>query len=483
MENKIKNFLQSLPFINQIIESAEESGLPVFIVGGFIRDIILDRISLLDNTSKKEIDFLIVGDPFDFVNIFSKRLNVNQINIFKNYGTAHFVYYDNINEHTWQFEFVGARKESYSGNSRKPLVSFGTFEDDINRRDFTINTIAVAVNKINFGVVIDVYNGIEDIKNKIIKTTLEPEKTFDDDPLRIMRCVRFSAQLGFDIHPTLIDAAESMRERLAIVSQERITDEFLKILASPTPSIGLIVLYKTKVLEIIFPELAKLGGVEQRNDFHHKDVFYHTCEVVDNISKNTDNIWLRFAALVHDIAKPPTKKFIEGIGWTFHGHEDLGARMMKGIFHRLKLPLHKLDYVKNLVRLHLRPIALVRDNVTDSAIRRFIVDVGEDLDDLIILCRADITSKNPDRVKEYLKNYDKVIAKVYDVRERDRLRMFQSPVRGDEIMRICNIPPSKTVGLIKKDIENAILDGLIPNEYEAAFKYFLTVKDKYITSE
>jgi tRNA nucleotidyltransferase/poly(A) polymerase len=316
--------------------------------------------------------------------------------------------------------------------------------------------------------------------NSLIKTPLNPFKTFDDDPLRILRAFRFAAQLNFNVDEAIMIAAHEMRERLSIVSQERITDEFLKILSSPKPSIGIKLLFNSGVLEIIFPEISVMAGVEQRKDYHHKDVFLHTCMVVDNICHDTNDVWLRFAALVHDIAKPPTKKFVDGIGWTFHGHEDLGARMMKKIFLRMKLPLTKLEYVKNLVELHLRPIALAKEDVTDSAIRRFIVNAGENLEDLIILCRADITSKNPQKVEKYLGNYERVMQKVRDVKEKDKLREFQSPVRGDEIMRICNLKPSKKVGEIKEAIEEAILDGKIGNNYEEAYRYLLEIKDQFL---
>jgi poly(A) polymerase len=401
-------------------------------------------------------------------------LKVKEVQTFKNFGTAHFVYKN------FDLEFVGARKESYNRDSRKPVVENGTFDDDISRRDFTINTLAVSLNKNNFGEVIDKFGGLSDIESKIIKTPLDPLITFDDDPLRIMRAFRFASQLNFEVEGMLIIAAEKMAERLSIVSQERITDEFLKILASPTPSIGLKLLYNSGVMKIIFPEVSILGGVEQINEHHHKDVFLHTCKVVDNITANTDNVWLRFAALVHDIAKPQTKKFIEGTGWTFHAHDEIGARMMKKIFKRMKLPYNKLEYVKKLVRLHLRPIALVNDGVTDSAIRRLVVSAGEDLDDLITLCRADITSKNPAKVNKYLSNYEKVVQKVKEVEEKDRLRAFQSPVRGEEIMKICGIPPSKKVGDIKSAIEEAILDGKIANDYNEALEFLFKIKDNYL---
>ena len=457
-------------FLDDVAFISDDRKEPVYIVGGFVRDLILNRIC-------NEIDFLIVGNGIKFAEDLAKKLKVKEITVFKNFGTAHFDF-ENLS-----LEFVGARKESYSKNSRNPSVETGTLEDDIKRRDFTINSLAISINKKDFGEVIDLYNGIEDLKNKIIRTPLDPIKTFDDDPLRIMRAFRFASQLQFEIDQSALIAAQSMAERLNIISQERITDEFLKILASPKPSIGLKLMYEHGILKIIFPELNNLAGVDQRNDFHHKDVFYHTCIVVDNIASVSENLWLRFAALVHDIAKPQTKKFIEGTGWSFHGHEELGARMMKSIFDRMKLPLSKLDYVEKLVRLHLRPIALVDEEVTDSAIRRLAVAADEDLEDLITLCRADITSKNPSKVSRYLENYEIVMRKVVDVQEKDKLRAFQSPVRGDEIMKVCGIPPSKLVGEIKTAIEEAILDGKIGNNYPEAYDYFLKIKDDFLNTE
>ncbi len=462
-EDQIKN--QNL--ISVISEVSDKLAKEVYIVGGYVRDLILDR-------KRSDIDFLVIGSGPEFANLTADELGIKNISVFNNFGTAHFNY------EGLDVEFVGARRESYDRKTRKPVVEDGTFQEDISRRDFTINTLAISLNKNNFGELIDIYNGYDDIQNKLIRTPLDPVKTFDDDPLRIMRAFRFASQLDFNVDESIMKAAREMRSRLAIVSQERITDEFLKILASPKPSIGLKLLYDSGVLEIIFPEIAIMAGVDQRKDFHHKDVFLHTLQVVDNICKQTDNVWLRFAALVHDIAKPPTKKFVEGIGWTFHGHEELGARMMKKIFIRMKLPLHQLEYIEKLIRLHLRPIALAKEEVTDSAIRRFIVEAGEDLEDLIILCRADITSKNPVKVETYLANYERVMQKVRDVKERDKLREFQSPVRGEEIMKICNLKPSRKVGEIKTAIEEAILDGKIGNNYEEAYKYLLEIKDKYL---
>ncbi|MBN2571092.1 MAG: HD domain-containing protein [Ignavibacteriales bacterium] len=448
-------------------QTADELKVELFIVGGYVRDLILKR-------KKNEVDFLIVGNGPKFATAFANKLENTQVTVFKNFGTAHFRY----NE--IDFEFVGARKESYNRDSRNPIVEDGTFQDDISRRDFTINTLAISLNKKDFGKLVDTFDGLKDIKNKIIRTPINPLKTFDDDPLRILRAFRFASQLGFNIDLNSLKASTELAERLKIISQERITDEFMKIISSPQPSIGLMLLNETGVLKVIFPEIANLAGVEQRKDFHHKDVFYHTLQVIDNIAKVSDKLWLRFAGLVHDIAKPITKKFDEKVGWTFHTHDYLGAKMLKGIFRRMKLPMTELPYVEKLVKLHLRPIALVDDGVTDSAVRRLSANAGADLEDLIILCRADITSKNIDKVKAYMHNYDNVMEKVVEVQEKDKLREFQSPVRGDEIMKVCNIPQSRLVGEIKTAIEEAILDGKIENNYEEAYKYLLLIKDEYL---
>ncbi len=462
----LSNELKEYSFLDSAKKVAEKLNLQVYIVGGFVRDLILKN-------KREDIDFLIVGNGDLFTKEFAGELGVKNIVTYKTFGTAHFEY-ENLD-----FEFVGARKESYQRDSRKPKVTTGTFKDDISRRDFTINTIAVSLNKKDFGKLYDTYDGLQDINNKIIRTPIDPMITFNDDPLRILRAYRFASQLNFSIDESINIAANKLKDRLEIISQERITQEFLKILASQKPSTGLQLLYHSGVLKNIFPEIAALAGVDQRNDYHHKDVFLHTCEVLDNISSKTDNVWLRFAALVHDIAKPQTKRFVDGTGWTFHGHEELGARMMKSLFRRMKLPFSKLHYVENLIRLHLRPIALAKDEVTDSAVRRLIVSADEDLEDLIVLCRADITSKNPNKVSKYLQNYNNVMQKVMDVKERDELRAFQSPVRGETIMEVCNLAPSKKVGEIKKAIEDAILDGKIGNNYEEAYEYLLVIKDDF----
>ncbi len=461
-----KKYITEKEYFKVASQVANEMNIQIYVVGGFVRDLILDR--KLD-----DVDILVVGNGLDFAKKLSQKLGVKKVDYFKTFGTAHFFYKD------IDLEFVGARTESYSRESRNPEVEIGTFEDDINRRDFTINTLAISLNQNNFGELIDKFGGVKDIELKLIKTPLDPVETFNDDPLRILRAFRFASQLNFKLDETLLEAATKLANRLEIISQERVTEEFFKILKSPKPSVGLKLLFDSGVMEVIFPEVANLGGVEQRNDFHHKDVFLHTCQVVDNVASVSDNVWLRFAALMHDIAKPPTKRFDEKVGWTFHGHEEKGSRWMKYIFKRMKLPFSKLDYVRKLVRLHLRPIALISDEVTDSAIRRFIVTIGEDLEDMITLCRADITSKNPKKVTRYLSNYEKVMDKVRDVKERDKLREFQSPVHGEEIMKIFNIPPSRKVGEIKTAIEEAILDGKIGNNYKEAFEYMMKIKDEF----
>lgn len=447
--------------LKKIGEVADNKGFRIYLVGGYVRDMLLNR-------TDSDIDIMVLGDGIKFAKIVSKEFEIELDAVYKNFGTAL------LNFKGYKIEFASARKESYEKDSRKPKVEQASLEEDLSRRDFTINTLALGLNSDNFVKLTDLFGGIEDVKNKIIRTPLDPQKTFNDDPLRIMRAARFAAKFNFEIEQKTFEAIKIMRERLSegkVVSQERITDEFLKILMTDRPSIGLDLLFKSGVMEIIFPEISALEGTDQRKDYHHKNVFYHTLIVVDNISQTTDNLWLRFAALVHDIAKPRTKNFVEGTGWTFHGHEELGAKMMEKIFIRLKLPLNKLEYVKKLVRMHLRPIPLANDNVTDSAIRRLAAEAGEELEELLKLCRADITSKNPDKVSKFMKNYEIVEKKIMEVQEKDKLRNFQSPVRGDEIMDICGLKPGKEVGIIKKKIEEAILDGEIPNEYEAAKEY------------
>ena len=451
-------------------KEADKTGYRIYVVGGYTRDFILGK-------KDTDIDIMVLGDATEFAHVAAKKFGTELNAVYKNFGTALLII--NQNDFEYKIEFASARKESYNKNSRKPEVEFATLQEDISRRDFTINTLAVSLNSENFGELIDLYNGEEDIRHGIIKTPLDPLKTFDDDPLRIMRAIRFASKLNFKIEENTFNAVIKMKERLAeseVVSVERITDEFLQILMTPKPSIGLDLMFKTGVMAIVFPEISIMAGVDQRKDYHHKDVFYHTLQVVDNISQKTDNVWLRFAALVHDIAKPKTKKFVEGIGWTFHAHEEVGARMMKKIFQRMRLPLAQLPYIEKLIRLHLRPIPLAKDEVTDSAIRRLAADAGEDLEDLLTLCRADITSKNIAKVSKFFKNYEIVEKKIIEVQEKDKLRNFQSPVRGEEIMEYFKIPPSRAVGIIKKKIEEAILEGIIPNAYEDARRYMETLE-------
>jgi tRNA nucleotidyltransferase/poly(A) polymerase len=466
----LTEFIKSNSILSRISEIALKKKADAYVVGGYVRDLLLGSV-------KTDIDITVIGDSIAFAEAVASEFKVKPAAIYKRFGTAMLMLGEN------KIEFVTARKESYNENSRKPIVEEASLEEDLKRRDFTINAMAVSLTGSGKDI-IDMFGGIDDLNDKILRTPLDPLATFSDDPLRMMRACRFASQLGFEIAGDTFHAMKQMRERLKVkpgesnvVSQERITDELLKILASPKPSIGLLLLFKAGIMEIIFPEVHNLEGVDQRKDFHHKDVFYHTLQVIDNISAKTNDLWLRFAALMHDIAKPPTKKFVEGTGWTFHGHEDMGARWQKRIFNRLKLPLERLPYVEKLVRLHLRPIALANEGVTDSAIRRLIFDAGDDINDLFTLCRADITSKDPSKVKKYLQNFDKVEAKVAEVEERDRIRNFQSPVKGEEIMKICNLRPSREVGILKTRIEEAILDGIIPNEYEAALKYLYTIKE------
>ena len=450
---------------------ADEYDYEIYIIGGYVRDKIL-------GISKTDYDITVVGDAIKFANIVAKKLDTKVVE-YARFRTA-LVPYNKV-----QIEFVGTRIEEYTKGSRKPKVVEGTLFDDIKRRDFTVNTLAASLNKSNFGVVIDEFDGLKHIEEKLLVTPLDPIVTYKDDPLRMMRAARFASQLNFKIEEESFQSIKSVATEIVNISQERITDEFFKILKTEKPSIGLNVLMDTGLLEIIFPEVYNLRGVDkvEKNGrvYAHKDVFYHTLEVIDNISHMTDNVWLRFVALMHDIAKPPTKIFSDGNGWTFHGHEELGARWQKRIFRKLKLPMDKLPYVEKLVRLHQRPMALVDDEATDSAYRRLAAQAGNDLEDLFVHCKADITTKNERKAEKYLKNYDRVLEKILQVQENDKLKEFQSPVRGEEIMNICNIKPSKLVGLIKNEIEEAILEGIIPNDYEKAKDYFLENKDEWIS--
>jgi poly(A) polymerase len=448
--------------IQLISEVADKLGLDTFIVGGYVRDLFLKR-------GNKDIDFVCVGKGIALAERVAERLGSNaHLSVFKNFGTA------NIRYGEYEFEFVGARKESYQRDSRKPIVEDGTLEDDQNRRDFTINAMAIGINQKNFGQLLDPFNGVQDIENKIIRTPLNPDITFSDDPLRMMRAVRFSSQLNFEIEAKTYQALMDNAQRLEIISQERITDEMNKIILSALPSVGFKQLFDTKLLHQYFSEMAALHGTETINGKSHKDNFYHTLEVLDNVCKRSSNLWLRWAAILHDIAKPATKRFEEGHGFTFHGHEDKGARMVPKIFAKLRLPLdHQMKYVQKLVQLHLRPIVLSKDEITDSAIRRLLFDAGDDIDDLMKLCESDITTKSSAKMERYLKNFEIVREKLKIIEEKDKIRNWQPPIDGAIIMQTFNISAGKAVGEIKTAIREAILDGIIPNEYDAAHAFML----------
>lgn len=454
------NFASALQnrIFKEVGSVADALQLDTYVVGGYVRDLILNRPS-------KDIDFVCVGSGISLAQKVANALGPGvNVSIFKSFGTAQIVYQD------LELEFVGARKESYRRDSRKPVVEDGTLEDDQRRRDFTINAMAISLNARTFGDLIDPFQGREDIKKKMIRTPLDPVVTFSDDPLRMMRAVRFASQLNFDIEASAFEAISNQAERLKIVSQERITDELNKIISSPVPSYGFKLLFHSGLLKQFFPELVALHGVEYVGNRAHKDNFFHTLQVLDNVAKVSDDLWLRWAAILHDIAKPATKRYDKTHGWTFHGHEDRGARMTPGIFKRLKLPLNdRMEFVQNLVRLHLRPIPLSKE-VTDSAIRRLLFDAGEDIDALMTLCRADITSKNFDKVSRFLKNFDLVEQKIKEVEEKDHIRNFQPPVTGDEIMKLYNLPPGRIIGEIKEQIKDAILDGVIRNNKEEAME-------------
>ncbi len=489
---------KELETLQKIALAAQELGMPCYLIGGFVRDKILGR-------ETRDMDIVCVGDGIELAaKVAEKFYPKPEVHFFKNFGTAQIIIgskqvaldsngtpvpsplgfpYKGKNEVRWDgaIEFVGARKESYSYDSRKPAVEMGTIEDDQNRRDFTINAMAISLNKgdmsagqAGFGELVDPFNGINDLELKNIQTPLAPGITFSDDPLRMMRAIRFASQLNFSIHHETFEAIIDNAERIKIVSGERIADELNKILLSDKPSVGFDLLYKSGLLKLIFPQMVDLAGAEYIDGMGHKDNFYHTIQVIDNIAKYTDDLWLRWAAVLHDIAKPVTRKFEEGHGWTFHGHEVLGGRMVPKIFAMLKLPQNeKMRFVRKLVELHLRPISLTKENITDSAIRRLLFDAGEDIDALMTLCKADITSKNKTKVKHFLENFEMVQQRCAEVEEKDHLRNWQPPITGEMIMQTFNLPPSRPVGDLKSAIREAILDGIIPNEYEAAYAFML----------
>ena len=450
------------PIFNEISNYCSNNNIESYVIGGFVRDFFLKR-------ECKDVDILIIGDGISAAKKIAMNIDPKiSVTIFKNFGTAYFRYKD------YDIEFVGSRKESYVSNSRNPIVETGTLTDDINRRDFKINSIAISLNSTNFGELVDLHDGLSDIKQKIVNTPLDSNITFSDDPLRMLRAVRFACQLGFEIHPDLIKTMTELKERILIISGERIIDEVNKIILTKTPSKGFKILEHTGLLDLIFPELTNLKGIDEIEGQKHKDNFYHTLEVLDNICQNTDNLWLRWAALLHDIGKAPTKKFNKKIGWTFHGHEFEGSKMVYKLFKRLKMPLNdKMKYVQKLVLMSSRPIVLAQKNVTDSAVRRLIFDAGDSVEDLMTLCEADITTKNKNRFKKYHDNFRIVREKIVTVEEKDNIRNFQPPISGAEIMTTFNLKPCKTIGIIKENIKEAILDGDIENNYEDAYNLMI----------
>lgn len=468
MHEQFLEHLKSKPIFSVVSEASKSLGVKTYVIGGYVRDLILKRPS-------KDIDFVCVGSGIELAKAVSKSLGDGaKLSTFKNFGTAA------IHHAGYEYEFVGARKESYRKGSRNPIVEDGSLEDDQNRRDFTINALALSLNEPDFGQLLDPFNGMEDLRNMIIRTPLEPGITFSDDPLRMLRAIRFATQLHFDIEPDSFQGIVDYANRISIITQERITDELNKIILTKKPSYGFQLLFHCGLLKLIFPEMTDLQGVEKINGKGHKDNFYHTLQVLDNISVMTNDLWLRWAAILHDIAKPATQRFNDKVGWTFHGHEDLGAKWVPKIFKKLKLPLDdRMKYVQKLVKLHLRPIALVNDKVTDSAVRRMIFEAGEDVRDLMTLCKADVTSKSPERVKKYQANFIKVEKRIKEVEERDHVMNFHPPVSGEQIIEVFDIKPSKIIGDIKNEIKDAILDGKISNNEKEAFELMIKIGEKH----
>ena len=469
----------SLPAIPELLyrigELADKSGTPCYLVGGYVRDMLMHRPC-------SDIDIMVIGDPVAFAKIVHDELQGRNFVLFERFRTAQLELTDSI-QGSFKVELVGARKESYNSDSRKPVTLIGTLDDDLSRRDFTINALALTLNREGRNQIIDHFHGVEDIEARILRTPLDPEQTFSDDPLRMMRTARFAAQLDFQPLPEVLEAMHSMCDRVKIVSMERVSQEFLKIMLSPRPSIGLVILYETGLLKELMPEVAAMAGIEQVDGMGHKDTLFHTFQVIDNVAAHSPNLWLRIAALLHDIAKPVTKRFTKSAGWTFHGHDAVGIKFVSKIFRYRRWPHDPLDYVQKMVRLHHRPIPLSKDEISDSAIRRLMFDAGEDLRDLMSLCKADVTSKNPKKVSRIMNNFNLVEAKIAEVGEKDQLAKWRPPVSGEDIMALLGLPEGKTVGMIKKRMENAVIDGLIPYDRDAALDYIRLIYQEMRSAE
>jgi poly(A) polymerase len=469
MKQQFSQYLE-YPVFKTLIEAVKDYGHPAYVVGGYVRDKILGR-------QTKDIDIVVIGSGIELAGVYAAKIGPRAgVKVFKNFGTAMVRFRD---QEEWTVEFVGARKESYRADSRKPIVEDGSLKDDQNRRDFTINTLALSLNESDIGRLLDPFGGLKDLESGLIRTPLDPDRTYSDDPLRMMRAIRFATQLNFIIEKESFEAIRRNAERITIISQERINDELGKIIMTSQPSIGFKLLFDSDLLKIIFPEFVALKGAEYIEGKGHKDNFHHTLQVLDNIAAKSDNLWLRWGALLHDIAKPITKKFDAGTGWTFHAHEFIGAKMVPKLFHRMKMPTdERMRFVQKLVLLHLRPIVLSQEEVTDSAVRRLLFDAGDDIDDLMSLCEADITSKNPEKVQRYLENFELVRQKLVEVEQQDKIRNWRSPITGEMIMETFSIPPGKDVGIIKNAIREAILDGVIHNDFEEAHRLMLKEGEK-----